>query len=587
MSPPEKTTFDRAFQHHQQGDLARAEELYRQVLLADAANVSAWNNLGNVLKDQGRLAEAVGCYRQAIRINPDYPPAQFNLGTALVGQGQLGEAVVCFQKVLTGNPNHMLAHHNLGLILLNEVLYAHGPLASRREHFQAIGNYNLGVALFQQGRIADTISRYRQALDLNPNFVAAHTNLIYALLFRPDTDPRTLYEEQRRWNERHAQPLAKFIAPHPNDRTPERRLRVGYVSPDFRVHPVGRFMLPLLAAHDHAHFEIFCYSSALVPDALTAQCKKHADGWRDVGDASDEQIADLVRQDSIDILVDLTMHMAGCRLLVFARKPAPVQVTYLAYPGTTGLDVMDYRLTDAYLDPPDCDERFYSEKSIRLPGIFCSYKEMSEAPAVAPLPALKAGYVTFGCLNSFLKLTLPTLAAWSVLLEKMPRARLLLHADADIDRGWVVDFFKQKSVSPDRVSFMGKLPTVEYFRAYERVDIALDAFPYGGGTTTMDALWMGVPVVSLAGDQAVSRLGLTIMSNLGLPESIAADVDQYEKIALDLAGDLPRLGALRGSLRERMRSSPIMDATGFARNVEAAYRTMWQNWCAGVPANCR
>jgi protein O-GlcNAc transferase len=583
MSPPEKSAFDRAFQHHEQGDLARAEELYRQVLLADAANVSAWNNLGNVLKEQGRLAEAVGCYRRAIHINPDYPHAHFNLGTALAEQGQLGEAVVCFQKVLTGNPSHRMAHQNLGMVLLNESLYAPGPLASRREYFQAIGHYNLGVALFQQGRIADAISRYRQALDLNPNFVAAHTNLIYSLLFSADTAPQALYEEQRRWNERHALPLANFIAPHPNGRSPERRLRVGYVSPDFRVHPVGRFMLPLLAAHDHAHFEIFCYSSALVPDAITAQCQAHADVWRDVGDASDEQLADLIRQDGIDILVDLTMHMAGSRLLTFARKPAPVQVTYLAYPGTTGLDTMDYRLTDAYLDPPDRDESFYSEKSIRLPGMFCCYQGTLEAPAVAPPPALKAGYVTFGCLNSFLKLTLPTLAAWSVLLEKMPSARLLLHADADIDRGWVVDFFIKKNISPHRVTFVGKLPTAEYFKVYQRVDIALDPFPYSGGTTTMDALWMGVPVVSLAGDQAVSRLGLTILSNLGLPELVAADVDQYQKIALELAGDLPRLSELRGSLRERMRGSPIMDAAGFARNVEAAYRKMWRDWCVAIP----
>jgi protein O-GlcNAc transferase len=572
-----ESAFHQAFKLHQEGNLPRAETLYRQVLVADAANVSAWNNLGNVLKDQGRFAEAVGCYRQALQIHSAYLPAHYNLGVALTALGELGEAVVCFQRVLAGDPSRLGARQHLGALLLDERLYAREPLASKRTHYQAVGHYNCAVAYFQQGRLADAVDGYRKALALNPSLVAAHTNLIFALLYCHDVEPETLFDEQRRWQELHARPLAAGIKPHRNDKTPERRLRIGYVSPDFCFHPVGRYMLPLLEAHAHERYEIFCYASVAAPDAMTDRLQAHADVWRSVAQFTHQELADLIQQDEIDILVDLTMHMAGSRLSVFARKPAPVQVTYLAYPGTTGLDAIDYRLTDNYLDPPDAAERFYSEKSIRLPGLVCCY-EGNETP-VAPLPALTAGHVTFGCLNSFLKITPPTLATWCALLAKMPSARLLLHADAAIDHSGVTAFFSARHIAADRVRFVGKLPAAAYFETYGQIDIALDPFPYGGGTTTLDALWMGVPVVSLVGAKAVGRQGLTILANLGLPELAAANEEQYQAIALALANDLPRLNILRTTLRERMRKSPVMDAASFTRNIEAAYRAMWRNWC--------
>ena len=297
-------------------------------------------------------------------------------------------------------------------------------------------------------------------------------------------------------------------------------------------------------------------------------------------DLSDEQLADTIRHDRIDILVDLTMHMAKNRLLVFARKPAPVQVTYLAYCGTTGLGTMDYRLTDPYLDPLGRDERFYCERSVCLPETYWCYRPTIETPPVNALPALAAGHVSFGSLNNFCKVTPPVLAAWGRLLQAVPDAKLLLHARAGSHRERVWGFLAGQGISAERVEFLDIKPLAEYFNVYQRIDVALDPFPYGGGTTTCDALWMGVPVVSLAGQTAVGRGGLSILSNVGLTDLVADDAGQYIRIAADLANDLPRLSELRQTLRQRMQASPLMDAPRFARNIEAAYRQMWQRWCS-------
>jgi predicted O-linked N-acetylglucosamine transferase (SPINDLY family) len=348
---------------------------------------------------------------------------------------------------------------------------------------------------------------------------------------------------------------------------------------------VAQFLLPLLESHDHEQFEIFCYASLNVHDAMTDRCRASADAWREVIGFSDEQLDGAIRRDRIDILVDLAMHTAGNRLLVFARKPAPVQTTYLAYCGKTGLHTIDYRLTDPYLDPPPQDEPENAsspcELPIRLPETYWCYRPLGETPPLAALPAVRGGQVTFGCLNNFCKATPPALAVWSRLLRAMPESRLLLHAHPGSHRDRVREFLAGQGVAPDRLTFVGMVPRADYFRLYEQVHVALDPFPYGGGTTTCDALWMGVPVVSLAGRTSAGRGGLSILSNVGLPDLVADDVEQYLRIALDLAGDLPRLRQFRATLRDRLRSSPLMNAPRFACHVEAAYRTMWRHWCAG------
>ena len=574
-----------------QGQLAAAVAQYQQAIRLKPDLAGAYTNLGNALREQGQLAEAVTQHQEALRLKPDYVEAYNNLGNALREQGQLTAAVVQYQQALRLKPDYADAYNNLG-VALNE----QGQLAAAVVQYQEVirlkpdyaeAHNNLGNALKDQGELNEAVACFRRTLELKPDYVGAHSNLVYTLTFCPGYDAQTLYEEHRQWNQRHAAPLVKSIQSHRNDRSPDRRLRIGYVSPDFRSHPVGRFLLPLLTAHDHGSFEIFCYASVRIPDTITDRCRAQADGWRHVLGLSDEQVAEAIRQNHIDILVDLTMHMADNRLLVFARKPAPVQVTYLAYCGTTGLNTIDYRLTDPYQDPPGRFDQFYSEQSIHLPKTLACYQPIGQTPCANRLPALKAGYVTFGSLNNFCKVTAATLAAWRKLLQEVPQSRLLLHSQVGKHRDQVSSFFAEQDISPDRLMFVGKVPMAEYFGIYERLDVALDPFPYGGGTTTCDALWMGVPVVSLAGQTAVGRGGVSILSNVGLPELVADDAKQYVDIAVELAQDLSRLSELRASLRDRMQASPLMDAPRFARNVEAAYREMWRRWCVNSTAHHR
>jgi predicted O-linked N-acetylglucosamine transferase (SPINDLY family) len=540
---------------HAMGRWEAAAESYRQALARRPDLPEALNNLGHTLQKMGRAEESLDCFRQAMRLRPDSPGIVNNLGNVLKELGRLDEAIACYDRALGLRPAYPEA--------LN----------------------NLGNALKDSGRLDLALAAYDQALELRPDYAVAHSGRVYTLHFHPDYDTAAIFQEHVRWNQRHARPLARFIQPHDNDPSPHRRLRIGYVSADLYDHVIGRFMLPLLANHNE--FEIFCYASVACPDAMTERLRGYADVWRGVVGLNDEQLADLIRQDRIDILVDLTMHMGSSRLLAFARKPAPVQVTYLAYCGTTGLEAMDYRLTDPYLDPMDTTPTQeatrlpnYSEQSVHLPRTWWCYRPPEDVPEVGPLPAVEAGRVTFGCLNNFCKITSPTWDAWGQLLQAVPSARLMVHACEGTHRQQARDRLAQAGVDPARLEFAGFQPLAQYFHRYGEIDIALDPFPYTGGTTTCDALWMGVPVVSLAGRTAVSRGGLSILTNVGLGEWVARSPQEYVRMAAQLAGDLPRLQQLRQTLRERMKRSPLMDERSFATDMEAAYRRMWQTWCA-------
>jgi predicted O-linked N-acetylglucosamine transferase (SPINDLY family) len=395
----------------------------------------------------------------------------------------------------------------------------------------------------------------------------------------PAADVQTIAQEQRRWNQQHAQPLHKFIVAHANDPNPDRRLRIGYVSPDLSDHIVGRNVLPLFKLHDRRQFEIFAYADLRRPDDVTAQFQQNTQGWRNIQRMSDEQAAQQIRQDRIDILVDLSLHTAGNRLLIFARKPAPVQVTFAGYPGSTGLTAIDYRLSDPYLDPPGMDESIYSERTIRLPHSFWSFDPFESEP-VSELPALQNGYITFGCLNSFFKINDGQLLLWAKVLRQLDRSRLLLLAPRGSHRQRTKDRLSREGIDPKRLGFVRRLPHLEYLRLYHRLDLGLDSFPYNGHTTSLDSFWMGVPVVTLVGQTPVSRAGWCQLSNLGLPELAAQTPEEFVRIAVELASDLPRLKELRSTLRQRMEQSPLMDAPRYVGNIEAAFRQMWQTWCA-------
>jgi predicted O-linked N-acetylglucosamine transferase (SPINDLY family) len=450
----------------------------------------------------------------------------------------------------------------------------------------------LGNAFREAGRASEALAAYRKALaltqthpaSLKSQFVAVN-NLLFTLLFDPDQNRASIGAEHTRWIDQIVRPKMLQFVEHPNDCDPGRRLRIGYVSPDFSQSPIGRFMLPLLANHDHRAFEICCYSDIRRPDAMTERLRASADLWRDTRACSDEQFVELVRRDAVDILVDLSLHTRGNRLLAFAPKPAPVQVSYLAYAGTTGLPAMDYRLTDPYLDPPELPDSCYSEKSVRLPNCFWCYQPISERVPVNEPPASANGFVTFGCLNNYCKVNPLTFSNWCRLLKQVRESRLMLFGEPGEHRQRAWQHLEQEGVDPRRLSFTGLVPAEEYLRQYQQIDIALDPFPYGGGTTTFDALWMGVPVVSLVGETAVSRAGLSILSNLRLAELTAMSWEEYPDKAAALATDRARLALLRSTLRQRMQSSPLMDGPRFARDVEAAFRQMWHNFVHCAPCH--
>ena len=607
-----------AAQHHQAGRLQAAEQIYRQILAIQPNHAYAHNNLGVALKDMGKRDEAIACYRRALQLRPDYAEAHSNLGLALRDRGKLDEAVASCRRALKLKPDFPEAHNNLGLALMGqgkseEAAACHRRALELRSDYVEAHN-NLGNALKSLGKLDEAIACYRRALELKPGYAEAHSNLgaafkdcgqldeavaccrraielkpdradlhsnlLYTLLFCPSYDAQVLCEEHRRWNERHATPLAKLIRSHDNDRSPDRRLKIGYVSPDFRDHVVGHNLLPLLREHDRREFEIFCYAHMLCADAVTSRFQCYAGGWRDVTGLNDEALARRIREDRIDILVDLSLHMANNRVLVFARKPASVQATFAGYPGTTGLSAMDYRISDAYLDPPGLDDHCYSEETVRLPDSFWCFDPVDSQPAVNALPAAEKGYVSFGCLNNFCKVNPPVLKVWAQVLRAVDGSRLTVLAGEGSHRQRTLDLLAAEGVGRERVTFVTRGPRPQYLEYYHDIDISLDTVPYNAHTTSLDSIWMGVPVVTLVGPTVVGRAGLCQLMNLGLPELIASSAEEYVQVVADLARDLARVSDLRATLRLRMQASPLMDAPRFARNIEAAYREMWRRWCA-------
>jgi len=574
-----------ARRHHEAGNLLEAERVYRLILQTAPQRADALHMLGMVTSQLGRPSEAVALMEQALALRPEVPYFHTNLGLVYQGVGNFAGAVAQHDEAIRLDPRFAGAHYNRGTILreqgkLDEALASYEEALRLQPGWPQPLN-NLAAVLMDMGLFDEALAAFRRAVELQPASAYAHSNLYYALHFALGDDRAMLAREHQRWYERHGRPLEKLLRPHGNSPDPDRRLRVGYVGTTFHWHPVARFLLPLLESHDHAACEIFCYSSGTARDALTQRLRPHADQWRDVAALSDERLAEVIRADGIDILVDLAAHVGFNRMLVFARKPAPVQVTYLACCSSTGLHTMDYRLSDRFMDPPGAPTTYASEETVWLPETYWCYQpELDLAPG--PFPALAAGHVTFGCLNNFSKMTPPIVSAWRELLRTTPGSRLLLHARPGAHRERVQKFFAEGGVDPSRVEFVGLLAPEAYLRNYERIDLGLDTFPYVGGTTTCDALWMGVPVVSLAGAAPQSRGGLSILSTIGLAELVAWSPADYVRVAATLAGDLPRLAVLRAGLRERMRQSPLTNAPRFARHVEAVFRSMWQRWCLKI-----
>jgi len=567
-----------------QGQLDLAGAQFEAAAQAHPQSPWAHCGVGAVRQGQNRLDEAVAAYRRAIERDPNLPQAHYNLGVALRLLDRLPEAAGSLQAALGLMPTLVEAHLALSSVYLALVRPDEAAAAARAALALApeapLAFARLAAALQLQGEPDAAIAAYRRAVALNPANAAEHSNLLYALNFDPHIDPAKLFAEHRAWAQRHAEPLTAAAAPHARDGDHERRLRVGYVSPHFREHAVSFFTEPAILAHDRRGFEIFCYSDVGVGDACTERFRAGADCWRDIAGLSDEQVAQQARDDRIDILVDLAGHIGGNRLLAFARKPAPIQVTYLGYQNTTGMSAMDYRLTDEHADPPGMSEKFYTEQLERLPQSFFCFAPSEQAPEVNALPAATKGYVTFASLNHINKLRPEALLAWASILKSTPNSRLLVlgYAPGRFEAN-VRDVMVCAGVDASRVRVVNKRPREEYLRLHHEIDIALDTIPFNGHTTVCDALWMGVPSIMLEGNTYASRFGGTALVNLGLRDLIAGSQSQYIQLATALAGDLARLAALRSGLRTTMRTSVLLEAAGFTRRLEAAYRRMWAAWC--------
>lgn len=555
---------------------------YEQALRVRSADAEAWLNLSRCHVARKSLPQAEACYREALKRRPDYVEAYNNLGVVLHAQGQFPEAGAMLQEALRLDPEHANAHINLALLLDEE-----GRLEEAARHFEtglrfkpdlASAWNDLGNVRLKQGRLEDALALYRRALSLKPESSSIHSNMLLALNYHPEFDAASLFAEHLAWGQTHGRTPLPADPPGPGGPA-GGRLKVGYVSPDFRAHSVAYFLEPILAHHDPDAVEIFCYVNVARADDVTRRLQGLGHHWRDIRDIPDEQVAETIRADGIHILVDLAGHTADNRLPLFARLPAPVQVSYLGYPNTTGLPQMDYRLTDATADPPG-QEAFHSERLLRLPRGFLCYRPPEYAPAVGPLPALEMRHITFGSFNAMAKINEQVVALWAQILAAVAHSRLLIknHSLRDAaTRERYVALFEKQGIAADRLEFVGWLDRpAEHLALYHRLDIALDTFPYHGTTTTCEALWMGVPVVTLAGNRHAGRVGVSLLTQLGLTELIAATPQEYVRLAVALAGDTERLARLRAGLRERMRHSPLLDAQSFTRDLEAAYREMWQ-----------
>jgi protein O-GlcNAc transferase len=567
----------------QTGWLERAGELIGRAISLSPNAAAFHNSLGNVLRARGRLDDAIAAYRKAIQLKTDFADPHGNLGNALRDKGLLDEAILAFRKAIQLNPKYVEAHSNLGNALrdkgeLDEAIAAY-TMALRIDPQRAEVHNNLGNVLKDKGQLDDAISSYSQALRLRPTHSKAHSNLLFTLAYHPDYDAAAILKESQNWDRQHGLPLANQNKNYSNDQNPNRRLRIGYVSPDFREHCQSLFTIPLLSHHNHEAFEIFCYADVRLPDAITDRLRRFADFWRNMVGLNDQQLADMIRADQIDILIDLTMHMSSGRPLLFARKPAPIQIAWLAYPGTTGQSAIDYRLTDPYLDPPGVGDEFYREKSIRLPDTFWCYDPLTTEPKPNALPAKAAGHITFGCLNNFCKVTAPTLSLWTKVLSAIPNSKMLVLASPGNHRQQMLNSLAKQKIDPARIEFVAFQPRRQYLEQYHCIDIGLDTIPYNGHTTSLDSFWMGVPVVTRIGRTIVGRAGWSQLCNLNLRELAAETDDGFVQIATNLAGDLDRLASLRSSLREQMESSPLMDGRRFAANIEMVYREIWNRWC--------
>lgn len=588
LSDDAEAHFNLAFNLHDQRRFMEAEASLRRALELKPDYAEAHSALGSVFWEQGRLIEAEISFSDALKINPNQVDALINLGIVFWSQARSAEAEACFRKALEINPDIAEAHNNLGEILLGQASQNEAEHSFRRaleinSDFILACN-NLANILVSQGRADEAEIYFRRALEINPENVIVHNNLLF---FRShyEKSGMVLSAEHCRFGEQFEAPLRAFWSHHRNSRDPERCLQVGIMSGDLCDHTMANIIEPILASlTDYPQLELHAYYNHSVEDNISRSLRKHVKHWHSIADLSDEVLAEKIRADGIDILIDFSGHTNRNRLLTFARKPAPIQVSWMAYPGTTGLSAMDYQLTDRFFLPLGQFDDQFVEKVVRLPASFMYQIYLPKSPINA-LPALNNGYVTFGSFNRPNKLIPSVIAVWSQLLRAVPDSRLLLGSmSTDGKYDVLIDWFAKEGIVRERLSFHARCEMTNYLALHQQVDICLDTFPYNGVTTTLNALWMSVPTLTLTGDTVASRSGAGILGHVGLDAFVARDEADFVQKGAFWASDLSSLAKVRAGLRERFEQSVMRQPTMFAAGLECALRMMWQRWCAGLSA---
>jgi predicted O-linked N-acetylglucosamine transferase (SPINDLY family) len=559
-----------------------AEECYHRALTAKPGFIEAYFNLGNLLRNQNRLSDAVAQYHQAIRLRPDYYKAHSNLGITLQMMGHLAEAEKCYRTAISIQPDFVEGHINLGACLKEQGLYREAEKCYRNALTLypdfALCHSNLGSVLKEHGLLDEAELSLRRALQLNPDSPEIHSNLLFLLNYHPDKTAEEIFEEYRAFDSRFCRPLQARWQAFTNTCRGSRRLRIGYVSPQLRLHSIRHFLEPLLAHHDKEHFEIFAYAEVAVEDQVSGRYQSYVDHWLNTTGMSDEALAERIRTDRIDILVELAGHTVNNRLLMFARKPAPVSLHWLDFGYTTGVSAIDYYLADPAL-APNGSEGLFAERPWRLETPSFAYRPAEGMGEVNPLPAATRGYVTFGTLTRAVRINHRTIRVWSEILKRVEDARLVIDSNNFRDPAMqeeLADKFAAYGIARERLTIGFNSPPWDVLRS---MDVHLDCFPHNSGTTLFETLYMGVPFITLAGRPSVGRLGCSILEGIGHPEWIARTEEEYIDLAVRLAADFGKMANLRASLRAEMERGPLMDEQTFARKVERAYSEMFARWC--------
>jgi protein O-GlcNAc transferase len=611
------STYALALQHR--GDFDLAEKNYRHALKLNPDFAEVRNNLGYLLILRRQIPEAIVELKKSIQLKPVYPQAHHNLALAYTGLAQTDDALNSYRTALEQEPAMPDTWEALGRLLLDMrkwkqaitafnraiayrptaklcmllgVAYAgmddlDGSIAATRKSLEldprsADAHDTLGGELKWAGDLHAAMAEFDQALKLDPQHRGAMSHRVYAMLMMDDVTPEQILAAHIGCGQQQMAGIVPLRRPR-NQRTVDRRLRIGYVSHNFKRQAVTAFVLRILQHHDHEKFEIFCYSDVEVPDDFTKRIQGYADQWREIWQLKDDQVAKQMREDRIDILIELTGHIGKGRLGALAYRPAPIQISYIGYQGTTGMSSVDYVLTDAWADPAG-NERFYVEKPYRLPGSYFVYEPPGDAPLVGPLPAGKNGFVTFGCLNAVSKATPRAVAIWSRVMSAVPNSKMiLLTTRCKETNERLLAGFAAGGIDSDRVELVQRSGPDVYYRRYNSIDIALDPIPFNGHTTTCDAAWMGCPTVTLSGQIYAHRYGGTVLRNLDLADLVTESEEAYISAAVGLAGDMDRLAMIRSTLRFTMQKSLITDGPKFTVNLENAYRDMWRTWCATGP----